>query len=289
MRTCRAMLGRGWVLAVLGVGLLVISGCCSACSTGDQAPGGVSPSEEGCPGQCLVSAQAGSECDDCSACNLAAKEKAGKGCPLCESSKKDALAAAATEPAVETAPAEAVPEASETADDDTGKGGAKVSGPLSFTMKGLDGKTVELSQYKGKVVMIVNVASKCGLTPQYQQLEALYEKYADKGFVIIGVPANNFGGQEPGTDAEIAEFCKKNYGVKFPMLSKVSVKGDDKCDLYKFLTSKETNPKFAGEITWNFEKFIVGRNGQVVARFAPRVKPDAPEVVAVIEAELAKQ
>ncbi|MCS6976102.1 MAG: glutathione peroxidase [Gemmatales bacterium] len=156
-------------------------------------------------------------------------------------------------------------------------------------MKGLDGKTVDLSQYKGKVVMIVNVASKCGLTPQYQQLEALYEKYADKGFVIVGVPANNFGGQEPGTDAEIADFCKKNYGVKFPMLSKVSVKGDDKCDLYKFLTSKETNPKFAGEITWNFEKFIIGRNGQVVARFAPRVKPDAPEVVAVIEAELAKQ
>lgn len=288
MRWSHAWLGRSLVGALLCVGLVVVSGCCSACSNGDKTPGSGSPSEEGCPGQCLVSAQAGSECDDCPTCSVAAGDKSAKGCPLCEASKKETLAAAETT-VEESTTAEAVPEAVETADDAQSKGGAKVSGPLSFTMKSLDGKTVELSQYKGKVVMIVNVASKCGLTPQYQQLESLYEKYADKGFVIIGVPANNFGGQEPGTDAEIAEFCKKNYGVKFPMLSKVSVKGDDKCDLYKFLTSKETNPKFAGEITWNFEKFIIGRNGEVVARFAPRVKPDAPEVIAVIEAELAKQ
>jgi glutathione peroxidase len=156
-------------------------------------------------------------------------------------------------------------------------------------MKTLDGKPIELSKYQGKVVMFVNVASQCGLTPQYKQLEALHEKYGDKGLCIIGVPANNFGSQEPGSNDEIAAFCKKNYGVKFDMLAKVSVKGDDKCDLYKFLTAKETNPKFAGEIGWNFEKFLVGRNGEVVARFKPTVKPDAAEVITAIETEIGKQ
>jgi glutathione peroxidase len=165
----------------------------------------------------------------------------------------------------------------------------KVGPALNFKMKSLDGKDVDLSQYQGKVVLMVNVASKCGLTPQYEQLEALHEKYADKGLVILGFPANEFGKQEPGTDAEIAEFCAENYGVKFDMFSKVVVKGEGQCALYQFLTSKETNPKFAGPIKWNFEKFLVDRKGEVIARFAPPVTPDSDDVVAAIEAELEKK
>ena len=164
-----------------------------------------------------------------------------------------------------------------------------MSSVLNYKMKSLDGKEVDLAaKYKGKVVLLVNTASKCGLTPQYKALEALHEKYAGKGLSIIGFPANNFGAQEPGSDSEIGEFCLKNYGVKFDMFSKISVKGDDKAPLYKFLTEKETNGAFAGDITWNFEKFLVGKDGKVIARFAPRTTPDAEEVVKAIEAELAK-
>lgn len=164
-----------------------------------------------------------------------------------------------------------------------------VPAALNFKMKKIDGKDVDLSAYKGKVVMMVNVASQCGLTPQYKQLEELHEKYAGKGLAVLGFPANEFGSQEPGTDAEIATFCKSKYDVKFDMFSKVVVKGEGQCPLYKFLTSKETDPKFAGDITWNFEKFLIGRNGEVVARFAPKVKPDSEEVLKAIEAELAKK
>lgn len=164
----------------------------------------------------------------------------------------------------------------------------KVPAALNFKMDRLDGKAANLADYKGKVVMIVNVASKCGLTPQYEALEGLHEKYAPKGLAILGFPANEFGKQEPGTNAEIAEFCKENYGVKFDMFSKVVVKGEEICPLYKFLTSKETNPKHAGDISWNFEKFLINREGQVVARFSPKVKPDSEEVINAIEAELAK-
>jgi glutathione peroxidase len=167
-------------------------------------------------------------------------------------------------------------------------GKADKSGPLQFVVKDIDGKDVNLSQYQGKVVMIVNVASKCGNTPQYEQLEALHKKYADKGLVILGFPANEFGKQEPGTNAQIKEFCTSTYQVDFPMFSKIVVKGKGQADLYKFLTSKKTDPDHAGEITWNFEKFLVGRNGQVVERFKPKTKPDAPEVVKAIEAELNK-
>ena len=124
------------------------------------------------------------------------------------------------------------------------KGGKKVAPALKFKMDSLDGKAVDLSKYQGKVVLIVNVASKCGYTPQYKGLEKLHEKYADKGLAILGFPANDFGKQEPGTNEEIGEFCKQNYGVKFDMFSKVSVKGDKKCPLYEYLTSKETDPKF---------------------------------------------
>ena len=169
------------------------------------------------------------------------------------------------------------------------KGNKKVAPALNFKMKRLDGKEGNLGDYQGKVVLMVNVASECGNTPQYEQLEELHEKYSEKGLKVLGFPANEFGAQEPGTDAQIATFCKENYGVKFDMFSKVVVKGEGQCPLYKYLTSKETNPKFSGDIKWNFEKFLIGRNGEVVARFAPGVKPDAEEVVKAIEAELAKK
>lgn len=160
---------------------------------------------------------------------------------------------------------------------------------LSFKMKGIDGKEVDLAKYKGKVVLFVNVASKCGLTPQYKGLQGLYEKYQDKGFVIIGVPANEFGGQEPGTDAEIAQFCSTKYNVSFPMLSKVVVKGKGQAPLYQHLTSKETNPKFGGDLKWNFTKFLVSRDGEIVNRFEPSVSPDSAVMKTAIEAELAKK
>jgi len=151
-----------------------------------------------------------------------------------------------------------------------------------FTLPSIDGKPTALSSFKGKVILMVNVASKCGYTPQYTALEALYEKYKDRGFVILGFPANNFGGQEPGTNEEIKTFCSTKYDVTFPLYAKVSVKGDDTTPLYQYLT-KEANPSVAGDIKWNFTKFLVDRNGQVVQRFEPAVKPDAPEVVAAIE------
>jgi len=165
----------------------------------------------------------------------------------------------------------------------------KSAGPLTYKMQSLDGKDIDLSKYKGKVVMIVNVASECGLTPQYEQLQALHKKYGEQGLAVLGFPANEFGKQEPGSNAEISEFCTKNYGVEFDMFAKVVVKGDGQCDLYKYLTSKDTNGKYAGDITWNFEKFLIGRDGQVKARFSPRTKPDADEVVKAVEAELAKK
>jgi len=167
------------------------------------------------------------------------------------------------------------------------KAGAKAT-PLNLEMETLEGKKVNLAEkYQGKVVLLVNVASKCGNTPQYAQLEALHKKYGKEGLAIVGVPCNQFGKQEPGTAAEIAEFCEKNYGVDFDLMAKVDVNGDDAVPLYKYLTSKETDPKFAGKIPWNFEKFLFNRDGQVVARFNHKMKPDAPEVVAAIEKELA--
>ena len=166
---------------------------------------------------------------------------------------------------------------------------AKVSKPLSFTMKSLAGKDVDLSKYQGKVVLIVNVASKCGLTPQYEQLQALHDKYAEDGLAILGFPSNQFLWQEPGTAEQIQEFCRVNYGVTFDMFAKVNVKGKDACDLYKTLTSMDTEPVGPGKISWNFEKFIIGRDGEVVARFSPRTKPNDPEVLKVIESELAKK
>jgi glutathione peroxidase len=149
-----------------------------------------------------------------------------------------------------------------------------------FTLNSIDGKPAPLSAYQGKVVLIVNVASRCGFTPQYAGLEALYEKYKDRGFVILGFPANNFGGQEPGTNEEIKTFCSSKYNVTFPMYSKISVKGEDKAPLYQFLTAT------GGEIQWNFTKFLVDKNGKVVARFEPKVTPESPDVAGAIEKAL---
>lgn len=158
---------------------------------------------------------------------------------------------------------------------------------FDYTLSTIDGQPAPLSAYKGKVVMLVNVASRCGFTPQYTALEAIYEKYKDRGFVIVGIPANNFGAQEPGTNQEIKTFCQSKYNVTFPMMSKVSVKGDDKTPLYQYLTDKSANPKMGGEIQWNFTKFLVGPNGQVIARFEPKLTPDSPEVTSAIESALA--
>jgi glutathione peroxidase len=167
--------------------------------------------------------------------------------------------------------------------------GKKVAPALNFTMKSLAGKDVELNKYQGKVVLVVNVASECGLTPQYEGLQKLHKQFSGEGLAVLGFPANEFGKQEPGTDEQIDKFCKTKYGVDFDMFSKVVVKGNGQCELYKFLTSKETDPKFAGDIKWNFEKFLIGRNGEVVARFAPKVDPTSEEVVNTIKAELSKK
>lgn len=164
-----------------------------------------------------------------------------------------------------------------------------MSSPLDFKMKSLAGEEVDLQRYRGNVVLIVNTASKCGLTPQYEGLQSLHDKYQGQGLRILGFPANDFAQQEPGTDAQIGEFCQRNYGVKFDMFSKVAVKGADQAPLYRFLTEPATNPQFPGEIRWNFEKFLVGRDGQVIARFDPRVTPESPEVVSAIEAALVKK
>jgi glutathione peroxidase len=152
-----------------------------------------------------------------------------------------------------------------------------------YTLNSIDGKPTSLSTFKGKVIMLVNVASRCGYTPQYAGLESLYEKYKDQGFVIIGIPANNFGGQEPGTNAEIKTFCKSKYAVTFPMMSKVSVAGADKAPLYQYLTS---SGKTGGEIQWNFTKFLIGRDGQILARFEPAVAPDDPSLNTAVEKAL---
>jgi glutathione peroxidase len=160
------------------------------------------------------------------------------------------------------------------------------SGVLDFTLNSLDGKPAPLAEYRGKVILIVNVASKCGYTPQYTGLEKIYEKYKDQGFVILGFPANNFGGQEPGTNEEIKTFCSSKYQVTFPMYSKVSVKGADSTPLYQFLTDRQNNPATAGEIKWNFTKFLVDRNGKVIARFEPAITPESADVTGAIEKAL---
>jgi glutathione peroxidase len=155
-----------------------------------------------------------------------------------------------------------------------------------FTVKNIQGEDVKLGDYKGKVLLMVNVASKCGLTPQYKELQALHEKYGDDGLAILAFPCNQFAKQEPGTNAEIMEFCSANYGVKFDMFDKIEVNGDDAAPLYKYLTNLELQPKGPGAVSWNFEKFVADKDGKVIARFSPRTKPDAEEVVSLIEKKL---
>jgi glutathione peroxidase len=162
---------------------------------------------------------------------------------------------------------------------------ADQASPLTGTVKKIDGKNADLSAYKGKVVLIVNVASRCGYTGQYAGLEKLYTTYKDKGLVVLGFPANEFGGQEPGTDAEIATFCSSKYGVTFDMFSKIVVKGANKAPLYKALTEGATP---SGDVGWNFEKFLIGRDGKIVGRYKSGVAPDDAKLKGVIEAELAK-
>ena len=181
-----------------------------------------------------------------------------------------------------------------------------MSNVQNIPLKTIDGKPTSLNDFAGNVLLVVNVASKCGLTPQYEALEKIYEEKKDKGFAVLGFPANNFGAQEPGSNAEIAEFCSLTYSVKFPMFEKISVVGDDQHPLYKELTSAAPRaqgdpdafrdrlkgfgmtPNQDPDVLWNFEKFLVGKNGNVVARFAPTMTPDDPAIVAAIEAELAK-
>jgi glutathione peroxidase len=157
---------------------------------------------------------------------------------------------------------------------------------LDFSLESIDGKPYPLSKHKGEVMLIVNVASRCGFTPQYIALEALHAKYHEKGFNVVGVPANEFGKQEPGTNDEIKEFCDSKYHVTFPMLGKVVVKGKGITPLYKYLTTESPKP---GPITWNFNKFLIGREGQVVERFESQVKPDDPKLVAAVEKALAEK
>jgi glutathione peroxidase len=166
---------------------------------------------------------------------------------------------------------------------------AKSVSILDFKMKDIDGKDVKLKKYKGNVLLVVNTASKCGYTPQYEGLQATFDKYKGQGFYVLGFPANNFGSQEPGTEAEIKEFCTSKYKVTFPMFAKISVKGTDQDPLYSYLTNKETNGDLAGDIKWNFTKFLVDRKGHIVARFEPKVKPDSPEVTQAIEKYLAEK
>ena len=164
----------------------------------------------------------------------------------------------------------------------------KVSPVLNHKVKSIKGEDVDLSKYQGKVLLVVNVASKCGATPQYNQLEALNTKYKDKGLAVLGFPCNQFGGQEPGSEEEIVKFCQSKYNVSFDLFAKIDVNGPEASPVYKTLTSKESDPKFAGDIKWNFEKFLIGRNGEIIARFPTGTKPDAPDVIKAIEAELAK-
>ena len=162
----------------------------------------------------------------------------------------------------------------------------EAAGPLTGTMTSLDGETIELDSYRGSVVLVVNVASRCGNTPQYAGLQDLHEKYADKGLAVLGFPCNQFGGQEPGSESDIKVFCEKNYGVDFPMFSKIDVNGESAVPLYRYLTSDEAPLDDKGNVGWNFEKFLIDRDGKVIARFRSKVQPTSTELIEAIEAAL---
>lgn len=168
------------------------------------------------------------------------------------------------------------------------KNEAKKMPALDFKMKDIDGKEQDLKQYHGNVILMVNTASQCGFTPQYKDLQAIYEKYGEKGFVTLAFPANNFGRQEPGSNQEIKQFCTSKYAVSFPIFGKVSVKGDDQCPLYEYLTDKKAGHEHGGSIKWNFTKFLINRKGEVVDRFSFKTAPESKKVVSAIEKELNK-
>jgi len=170
----------------------------------------------------------------------------------------------------------------------TQKGGVPVNRLYDIEVDTVAGETVRLDTYAGKVMLIVNTASKCGFTGQYEGLQTLYDKYQTQGLVVLGFPANDFLYQEPGTNEEIQSFCKLNYGVTFPIFAKISVKGKNQHPLYRYLTSQETNPEFAGKISWNFNKFIIDRHGHILDRFGSRTKPETPKLIARLETAISQ-
>lgn len=178
--------------------------------------------------------------------------------------------------------ASTIPEDTLVAMNDTGAQKKTDNAFYNFTFRSLDGEVVKMSDFKGKKVMIVNTASECGYTPQYEQLEELYKKYKGK-LVIIGFPTNDFGGQEPGSNEEIEQFCKRNYGVTFPLAEKITVKGGETPDLYKWLTTKSLNGKQDSEVKWNFQKYLIDEKGNLIGMYESKVKPDAPEIIKEIE------
>jgi glutathione peroxidase len=283
-------------LTLLLSGLLLVSGC-GDCHTCGQNGNDLQPPESE-----TTELLAGGACSSNGTCSsdvtCSVDASCGEGGACCQNASRAGLLAAKAQCLAGADLVAAAPEATAATEADeqgkgekavADKGELKVPGVLDFKVETLNGKPLELAKYQGKAILFVNVASQCGYTPQYAGLQKLHEKYGPQGLTVIGVPANNFGSQEPGSNDEIAQFCKKNYGVTFDMLSKVSVKGSDKCPLYVYLTSKETNPNHAGEVKWNFEKFLIGRNGEVVGRFDSKVKPDSPELTKAIEAALEKQ
>ena len=166
------------------------------------------------------------------------------------------------------------------------EGAVRVTSLYDIDVETIEGKTVAMEFYRGKVLLIVNTASKCGFTGQYEGLQSLFEEFENKGLVILGFPSNDFLRQEPGTNAEIKSFCKLNYGVTFPMFAKIRVKGGDQHPLYTYLTSKQTNPEFGGRITWNFNKFLIARDGRILFRFGSRTKPRDPKLISRLQAAL---
>ena len=169
------------------------------------------------------------------------------------------------------------------------KAAGKAASIYDFKVTTIDGQKIDLAKYKGKVLLIVNVASECGYTDQYKGMQALHAKFAKDGLAILAFPCNDFGGQEPGDDAKVKEFAKKNFSVEFDLFSKIKILGKDAAPLYKYLASKDTNPNLAGAVKWNFEKFIIGRNGAIVARFAADVEPDAENLLNLLRKELEKK
>jgi glutathione peroxidase len=205
-----------------------------------------------------------------------------------QSGRPHSQQASASQTRVKTAPVPNGKPGASSANSGSAKAPAGATAPIhAFEVRRIDGRPVRLAAYRGKVMLIVNTASQCGLTPQYNGLQALHEQYGPKGLAILGFPSNDFFGQEPGTNQEIRQFCEAEYKVSFDMFEKMKVRGDGISPLYRYLTEKATNPWYAGEVRWNFDKFLLDRNGQIVGRFEPRTQPQDETVVQAIEQALA--